>query len=636
MRLILVGLFLIIHLQTKAQTLVDVYPDSLIELVNVNYKPGVFYVPKTDVGVDDFLGNDIYQNSIRTHVIESVLNNTENLPDCIALLESVETTIVALSNKCQKIVFIFEKMPAWLSSSDDGSPAMTPGWFVLNTKKPESWTAWKDMVEAVTDKIVNDFGIDNAYFEVWNEPDIGSWTESNTDYLELYKHTYDGVKAIGGDIKVGGPAVNFWANNIYWKPIAGYVPNAVADSSLISELLVYGISENCIPDFVSWHNFNLTYQEFANGLNYVNFKCETLEIPIVESILSEWNVPSVIRDTPLAKSFMVKAQLEISATDIANNVIAAWQDFSFDLSEFHNDYGLITYGSIHKPAYNAIKLTNELGGAICKINCEDPNVILASAYSDTLYLIISNYCPPALQEAINQTLFEGQFNAVDLEEAGFIDLSEGDFSELIAVYEGETIIPDSSPLNIAINEAVETYQFYDSVAVYPRTYALNLQGYSEDYASSVYLVGDEMNNMQYRYDSLISAGFTQETARGYIRENQSLVKTTYSFISGNGVITLAPNEVVLFKVGIAGIGGSPIEHSNSHFNLYPNPANNEITIRSTSQEQAYLVYNLQGKIVKTISTNEFSTIIDISGLSNGIYVMQNTKGVKSAIKFIKE
>lgn len=635
MRTTLIGVLLLITINSKAQSFVNIYPDSLIELVNVNYKPGVFYVPKTEEAAADFLSNGIYQNSIRTHVIESALNNVENLPDCITLLESVETTLVELSEKCQKFVFIFEKMPAWLSSSDDGSPATTPGWFVLNTKKPDNWEDWQEMVEAITNKIVNDFGIDNAYFEFWNEPDIGSWTDSKADYLELYKRTYDGVKAAGSDIMVGGPAVNFWANNIYWKPIAGHIPNAVADSSLIADLLIFGLSENCVPDFISWHNFNLSYQEFHHATNYVNDKCAALGTPTVEVILSEWNVPSIIRDTPLAKSFMVKAQMEISATPIANNMIAAWQDFSYDSEEFHHDYGLLTYGSIHKPAYKTITLTNELEGAICKVNCDDPNVIVASAFEDTLYLIISNYCPPALQEAINKTLFEGGFNASDLEAAGFIDLSEGDFSNLIDVYEEETVIPDSSPLNIAINDAIPTYQFYDSVAVNPRTFNIILNGYSDDYMSQFFLIGDEKNNMQFRYDSLLSVGYTQETATLYIRENQGLIAEDYTFTSGNGSITLAPNEVILFKVGIDGVGGEKENEIMRFFTLYPNPSSNELTIQSSTQNQTYFIYNLTGELVESVVAKGFSEKIDISDFPSGVYVIKEESGQATALKFIK-
>jgi hypothetical protein len=636
MRNILITLLFFLQIPIKAQTLVEVYPDSLIELVNVNYKPGVFYVPKTEAVAADFMSNDIYQNSIRTHVIESALNNTENLEECLELLETVEPVLIDLSNKCQKFVFIFEKMPAWLSSSDDGSPAMTPGWFVLNTKKPESWTDWQVMVTAITNKIVNDFGIENAYFEVWNEPDIGSWTESNTDFLELYKRTYDGVKAVGGDIKVGGPAVNLWANNIYWKPIPGYIPFEVADSSLIAEMLEFGQSESRIPDFISWHNFSLTYQDFAFATDFVTMKCASLEIPTVEVMLSEWNVPSVIRDTPLAKSFMIKAQQEISATEITNNMIAAWQDFSFETEEFHHDYGMLTYGGIHKPAYNSIKLSNELKGANCKISCDDPNVIIASAYSDTLYLIISNYCPPALQEAINQTLFNGEFNANDLEVAGFIDLSEGDFTNLIDVYEGESVIPDSSPLNIAINNAIPTYQFYDSIAVYPRMYTINLPDYTAaDYVSRHYLVGDEKNNQQYRYDSLLTEGYTQESATVFLLENQNLTHEIYTFSSGTGLITLAPNEVALFKVGINGVGGLTENKTKTEISIYPNPASTHLTLQATVADEIYVIYNVYGEEVKKVLGNSGSTIIDISGLSGGMYIVRDETGIIAARKFIK-
>ncbi len=586
----LIGFIFLLGLKVSAQTVVNVFPEDLTVPVNMNFKPGVFYVPKTETGRVDFVENDIDQNAIRTHVIESALNTTTNLLDCLSLLETVESDLVNLSEKSEKIIFIFEKMPVWMSSSADGSSAETPGWYVLNTKKPADWDEWQNAVNAITNLIVNDFGIENAYFEVWNEPDLGSWTESKADYLELYKYTYDGVKSAGEEIRVGGPAVNFWANNIYWKPIPGHIPFDVADSSLIADVLNYAVDQNRIPDFVSWHNFNLTYQEFANGASFVEEKCVALGIPVMELILSEWNAPSVIRDTPLAKSFMVKAQLEMSQTEIRNNMIAAWQDFSFDSDEFHNDYGLITYGAIHKPSYNAVQLTNMLKGVGCEVTCIDPNVIYASVYTDTLCLIVSNYCPPAIQEAINVTLFEGEFNAIDLDEAGFIDLETGDLSYLESIYQGETVISDDNPINIAVNNGIETYRFYDSVAVNPRTFEINVAGHTGDYASRSVLINDQRNNMQFRYDSLRLEGFSQESATTYILSNQNLNEQEIPFIGGANSITLDPNAVVLFKIGIDGISGLEDLQQNSNWTLLPNPAMNQLTILlETEQLNTYTI-----------------------------------------------
>ena len=116
------------------QTTINIYLDSAQSSIQSKYEPGVFYVPKTTEAQNDFLNNGIRQNSIRLNIIEGALNNTSNLNDCLNYLDGVSSILQDISVKTNKVLFIFEKMPGWLSSSTDGSAASTPGWFVLNTK----------------------------------------------------------------------------------------------------------------------------------------------------------------------------------------------------------------------------------------------------------------------------------------------------------------------------------------------------------------------------------------------------------------------------------------------------------------------------------------------------------------------
>ena len=186
---LILSLFFFIASSSYGQTNINVYLNSITSNIGSKYEQGVFYVPKTNEAQTDFLNNGIHQNSIRLHIIESALNNTSNLTDCITYLDNFSSILQNLSYKTDKLLFIFEKMPAWLSSSSDGSPSSTPGWYVLNTKPPASWIDWNNMVNTVVDRIVNTYGISNAYFEIWNEPDLGSWTGSENEYFELFKKT---------------------------------------------------------------------------------------------------------------------------------------------------------------------------------------------------------------------------------------------------------------------------------------------------------------------------------------------------------------------------------------------------------------------------------------------------------------
>jgi hypothetical protein len=624
----------------NGQSVLNIYPDSLIAPLNINLTPGVFYVPKTASAATDFMGNGVQQNSIRTNVIESVLNNTSNLTSCLSLLSTVQTDLQNLSLKCNKLLFVIEKMPAWLSSSSDGSPASTPGWYVLNTKPPANWNTWQTVVDSITSKIVNQFGISNAYFEIWNEPDLGSWTGTMSEYFTLYKRTYDGIKSANPLAKAGGPAVNFWSNNIYWQAPLGYISNTKADSSLIGQLLDSTVIWNKVPDFITWHNFNISYQEFANASNYIQQKIFSLSLPNIPLVVSEWNAPSQIRDTRLASSYMIKAQLAFSKTAISNNVIAAWQDFNPSTIEFHNDYGLLTYGAIHKPAYNSILLSEKLNGTTCKMTSPAPYDGASSVMNDTLFVLISNYCPPPIIEALNNTLYQGQFNANQLDSAGYIDIAGNSVSHLDSIYKGLIIIPNSNPMQIAINNSIGIYQHYDSIATSPRQFNLNIGGYTGNYSGQLFIVDSTQNNMQFKYDSLLTAGYTQSSAISAILPNQNINYSTISINAGQYPFSLQPNAVCLFKINIPGISSVAENNIETHnFTIYPNPTSTSLTISYSSQQiikDRIQIYNSMGALVKTVDPKQSSTVIDVSELASGLYIVRLKNYPQQTVKFIKQ
>ncbi len=621
------------------QSILNVYPDSLFYPVNVNLTPGVFYVPKTANAATDFMGNGIQQNSIRTNVIESVLNNTSNLSSCLSLLSTVQSDLQNLSLKCNKLIFIFEKMPAWLSSSSNGSSASTPGWYVLNTKPPANWNTWQTVVDSITSKIVNQFGISNAYFEIWNEPDLGSWTGTVGEYFTLYKRTFDGIKSANPSAKAGGPAVNFWANNIYWQPPYGYISNTKADSSLIGQMLDSTVIWNKVPDFITWHNFNISYQEFTNATNYIQQKLVSLSLPNIPLIVSEWNAPSQVRDTRLATSYMIKAQLTISKTAISNNAIAAWQDFNPSTTEFHNDYGLLTYGTIHKPAYNSVLLSEKLNGTTCKMTSLSPYDGVSSVVNDTLFVLVSNYCPPPFIEALNNTLYQGQFNANQLDSAGYIDIVGNSVSHLDSIYKGLITIPNSNAMQIAINNSIGTYQHYDSIATSPRQFDLNVGGYAGNYSGQLFIIDSTKNNMQFKYDSLQMASYTQSSAISAILPNQNINSSTISLNAAQYSFSLQPNAVCLFKIKIPGINSiTENDRYKNNFIAYPNPTFENLTIIFSSEQvksEIIQIYNSTGALVKTDTVKKSSTVIDVSELSSGLYFINLKNYPRGSVKFIK-
>jgi hypothetical protein len=82
--------------------------------------------------------------------------------------------------------------------------------------------------------------------------------------------------------------------------------------------------------------------------------------------------------------------------------------------------------------------------------------------------------------------------------------------------------------------------------------------------------------------------------------------------------------------------------NSSQFNatIYPNPATNVLNIRlnEPSGKGLFVIYDSQGKAIKSVAMNDNQSSIDISELSSGIYffTFSNEKGEISAGKFLKQ
>jgi hypothetical protein len=76
---------------------------------------------------------------------------------------------------------------------------------------------------------------------------------------------------------------------------------------------------------------------------------------------------------------------------------------------------------------------------------------------------------------------------------------------------------------------------------------------------------------------------------------------------------------------------------DSKITLYPNPANQFVTIESVKSEFKYQLMDLNGRVISMNKTFSKMHMIDISILSKGIYQVAITDGMNKIIKqFIKE
>jgi parallel beta-helix repeat protein len=106
----------------------------------------------------------------------------------------------------------------------------------------------------------------------------------------------------------------------------------------------------------------------------------------------------------------------------------------------------------------------------------------------------------------------------------------------------------------------------------------------------------------------------------------------------SGSIILKPyTSIVLFSKNIEVPVYSDLKAERTSFDLYPNPANDFINVKTESQHAEIQIINLSGMIQKTVRINEEGTFaITISELAPGAYIMMiKTDKNVSAKRFLK-
>jgi len=98
------------------------------------------------------------------------------------------------------------------------------------------------------------------------------------------------------------------------------------------------------------------------------------------------------------------------------------------------------------------------------------------------------------------------------------------------------------------------------------------------------------------------------------------------------VSNLQLNTVNLTDTGALSIN----EVEKSQFTVYPNPANNDVTISNIQGDFSYKIVDVSGKIAKS-NNKQASNTINISDLNSGVYFMEitNSDNRKSTTKLIK-
>lgn len=108
--------------------------------------------------------------------------------------------------------------------------------------------------------------------------------------------------------------------------------------------------------------------------------------------------------------------------------------------------------------------------------------------------------------------------------------------------------------------------------------------------------------------------------------------------NASGVTPFSTEPIGTFVINLESVilGIDDIER-DTQITLLPNPATNNVTVRTASQLANVTIYNTLGKMVYNTVANGQEKNVDVSGFASGIYLVQvlDSKGGKTVQKLVK-
>ena len=484
-------------------------------------------------------------------------------------------------------------------------------------------------MNSIVDKINNQWGLD-PYYEIWNEPDGDYWQGSEIEYFQFFKATLLAIKSNHPNAKVGGPTVSNFRTTFGLPFTGGYLSPAQLDSTIIGRVIDSCAVWNAKLDFVSWHKFELTLHAIEMEMDYLNEKLVNSGHGIVPFIVSEWNLPWNYRETDIDPAFMINYVEALNQHNVSGQMVAAWQDFEQGTSEFHGDYGLLSWGALYKPSWKALLLLNELGGD--QIDVEGGSYrnlnVLSSFQNDTIKVLVSNYSLPGFVEASLSLYFDHSINEIDLANNGYTP------GKLDSIYQGLIVLPGTDAISQAINAVIPTYQSSELSFQNGRNIVLKFPHLTGIHAGIKTVIGASQNNVMHDFDSLVTAGYSRTNAVGYLYPNNNFDTESVSMTDSTYSFYIQPNGVTLLEFSMLEVTVSVEEKSFiSQLFIYPNPTTDFVQIDIHDKELKLIyIYDINGRLIETFETTGFS----MKKYPNGLYFLvietENETTTKRLIK----
>jgi hypothetical protein len=257
--------------------------------------------------------------------------------------------------------------------------------------KPKNWADWQLVTQKMIEHVSGQLGIEDVYYEVWNEPDLfGGWKYyGEKNYLDLYTYAAKGAdkaaKAKGvKDFKFGGPAIT-----------ALY-------KSWFDALAKHVIANNLRYDFFSWHRYSADINIYSKDMSEVKTwiaNYPQLE-PTLEFNITEWGHDS--NNNPSYDNRLGAAHTVAGAISMIGVIDKA---FVFEIQDGKDPAGQALWGrwgmfshasagTKAKPRYQALKMLDRLSDQRLQLTGQGSWIKALAAKNtanDNTQIVIANY-----------------------------------------------------------------------------------------------------------------------------------------------------------------------------------------------------------------------------------------------------
>ncbi|HEV8043191.1 MAG TPA: beta-xylosidase [Bryobacteraceae bacterium] len=250
---------------------------------------------------------------------------------------------------------------------------------------PKDYHAWAELIYQWVRHCAERYGareVENWYWEVWNEPDIGYWRGTPEEYYKLYDFAADAVKRALPAARIGGPHCTGPAASQAANFLRGFLEHVLhgknfATGKMGSPLDYVGFHAKGNPHMLDGHvemGIRNQARNISSGFEIVASFPELNNKPIIigesdpegcAACSAKTNPQNAYRNGPLYASYTAAIfyqTLELAARDKVRLTGAATWAFEFEDQPWFEGFRTLATNGVSKPVLNLFRMLGMLNG----------------------------------------------------------------------------------------------------------------------------------------------------------------------------------------------------------------------------------------------------------------------------------